>query len=96
MITMTRVQLNVAGSEFYQILIPILIITTIIIILIMITMTRVQLNVAGYEFYGQAELPQQAKHNASTQVQGGGSSQLSPHLGGHIQNVTFFMPKFQA
>ena len=34
----------------------------------MITMTRVQLNVAGYEFYGQAELPQQAKHNASTQV----------------------------
>ena len=30
--------------------------------------TRVQLNVAGYEFYGQAELPQQAKHNAATQV----------------------------
>jgi len=29
---------------------------------------RVQLNVAGYEFYGQAELPQQAKHNASTQA----------------------------
>jgi len=29
---------------------------------------RVQLNVAGYEFYGQAELPQQAKHNAATQV----------------------------
>ena len=49
----------------------------------MITMTRVQLNVAGYEFYGQAELPQQAKHNASTQVLlfvqgGGGSSQYPP------------------
>jgi len=29
---------------------------------------RVQLNVAGYEFYGQAELPQQAKHNAATQA----------------------------
>ena len=29
---------------------------------------RVQLNVAGYEFYGQAELPQQAKHNAAVQV----------------------------
>ncbi len=29
---------------------------------------RVQLNVCGYEFYGQAELPQQAKHNAATQV----------------------------
>merc|ERR1719350_2070212 len=29
---------------------------------------RVQLNVAGYEFYGQAELPQQAKHNAATQL----------------------------
>ena len=55
----------------------------------MITMTRVQLNVAGYEFYGQAELPQQAKHNASTQVQGGGSSQLSPHLVGHIQSHFF-------
>ena len=27
-----------------------------------------QLNVAGYEFYGQAELPQQAKHNAATQA----------------------------
>ena len=23
---------------------------------------------AGYEFYGQAELPQQAKHNAAVQV----------------------------
>ena len=31
---------------------------------------RVQLNVCGYEFYGQAELPQQAKHNAATQVGG--------------------------
>jgi len=29
---------------------------------------RVQLNVAGYEFYGQAELPQQAKHNAAVQA----------------------------
>jgi len=29
---------------------------------------RVQLNMAGYEFYGQAELPQQAKHNAATQA----------------------------
>ena len=29
---------------------------------------RVQLNVAGYEFYGNAELPQQAKHNAAVQV----------------------------
>ena len=29
---------------------------------------RVQLNVAGYEFYGQADLPQTAKHNASTQA----------------------------
>lgn len=29
---------------------------------------RVQLNVCGYEFYGQAELPQQAKHNAATQA----------------------------
>jgi len=62
-----------------------LIITTIIIILIMITMTRVQLNVAGYEFYGQAELPQQAKHNASTQVllfvqggRGGGGVHIIP------------------
>jgi len=51
----------------------------------MITMTRVQLNVAGYEFYGQAELPQQAKHNASTQVllfvqggRGGGGVHIIP------------------
>jgi len=29
---------------------------------------RVQLNVAGYEFYGNAELPQQAKHNAAVQA----------------------------
>ena len=29
---------------------------------------RVQLNVVGYEFYGQAELPQQAKHNAAVQA----------------------------
>ena len=29
---------------------------------------RVQLNVAGYEFYGDAELPQQAKHNAAVQA----------------------------
>ena len=32
---------------------------------------RVQLNVAGYEFYGNAELPQQAKHNAAVQVNTG-------------------------
>lgn len=29
---------------------------------------KVQLNVAGYEYFGQADLPQQAKHNAAIQV----------------------------
>ena len=29
---------------------------------------KVQLSVAGYEYFGQADLPQQAKHNAAIQV----------------------------
>ena len=29
---------------------------------------KVQLNVAGCEYFGQADLPQQAKHNAAIQV----------------------------
>ena len=37
---------------------------------------RVQLNVAGYEFYGNAELPQQAKHNAAVQVNAGLTSEI--------------------
>ena len=29
---------------------------------------KVQLSVAGYDYFGQADLPQQAKHNAAIQV----------------------------
>ena len=29
---------------------------------------KVQLSIAGYEYFGQADLPQQAKHNAAIQV----------------------------
>lgn len=45
---------------------------------------RVQLNVGGYEFYGNAELPQQAKHNAATQALPIVRSLPEPSSQGHV------------
>ena len=50
----------------------------------LINIFRVQLNVAGYEFYGQAELPQQAKHNAAVQVE-------ASHFSSNIDKNIFFI-----